>query len=371
MAVLTLDDYVEARDKQDAAIREEFSKIDSRIDKMEARLDKTLTLDDYIESRNKQDAAIREEFSKIDSRIDKTLTLDDYVEARNKQDAAIREEFSKIDSRIDEVEAHLGGRIDEMGADIKSRFDEMYSVFNHIHWLTERSDATQYNSRARPWMRPKPPPIYDWKLGLRYLSPDECPASVKSFFQLRDPQTPDQVATLVNLVERYDIGDYLTWGVDYDSGSNSDCESDQIKLISREEATKRYPRRAVEKLASLWGLDEESYDDFEARRATLPFKTGKRSRESESPRHAKRPEHGQPKPGSEPMVVGLAHRTSESEGFENPSVIPRSTPSIIPQSTPSVIPRSTPSIIPQSTPSVSHVSPSSGSAEPGLFDSLT
>ena len=100
MAVLTLDDYVEARDKQDAAIREEFSKIDSRIDEMEARFDKTLTLDDYIESRNKQDAAIREEFSKIDSRFD------------------------------------------EMGADIKSRFDEMYSVFNHIHWLIERSDAT-------------------------------------------------------------------------------------------------------------------------------------------------------------------------------------------------------------------------------------
>ena len=357
MAVLTLDDYVEARDKQDAAIREEFSKIDSRIDKMEARLDKmearldkTLTLDDYIESRNKQDAAIREEFSKIDSRIDEV-------------EAHLGGRIDEMGGRIDEVEAHLGGRIDEMGADIKSRFDEMYSVFNHIHWLTERSDATQYNSRARPWMRPKPPPIYDWKLGLRYLSPDECPASVKSFFQLRDPQTPDQVATLVNLVERYDIGDYLTWGVDYDSGSDSDCESDQIKLISREEATKRYPRRAVEKLASLWGLDEESYDDFEARRATLPFKTGKRSRESESPRHAKRPEHGQPKPGSEPMVVGLTHRTSESEGFENPTVIPRSTPSVIPQSIPSVIP--------ESTPSVSHVSPSSGNAEPGLFDSLT
>ena len=265
------------------------------------------------------------------------LTLEEYVLSRNKQDAAIRHEFCKVDEVLGEMRAEFNSRIDEMLAEFdkmraefdemraesKKRFGEIYGAFLHVSWLTQKNDAVQYNSRARPWMRPKPPPLYDLDQGLSHLPPDECPASIKSSFKLRDPKTPGQFATLLNLAQKYGVDDYQMWGFNGEEGE-SDCESDEtneyITNISLEEATRKYPRRAVEKLAGLWGLDEESYDDSEARRAALLPKAGKRSRESKSPRDTKRQEHGQPKLGSQ--RIALAYRTSSNS--EDQIVIPNS-----------------------------------------------
>lgn len=200
------------------------------------------TYNQYVSARQKQDDRLKREFSNVHTRIDE---LDDRVDARfNKVDAR----FDKIDALLQKMDARMDRmdtRMDEMSVDIK------------------RSEALSVNARLRhPFFPIRPIPAYHHGSGLVF--PDTYPKDAKTFFSLREPSSDAQKRLLIYLVRFYDIQGYKNWT----SNSNTSWDEDEVleadasssfdsnKSVSLEDATLRYPKKAVESLAIIFGLDE-------------------------------------------------------------------------------------------------------------------
>ncbi|KAJ2895705.1 hypothetical protein MKZ38_006249 [Zalerion maritima] len=185
-------------------------------------------------------------------------------------------------------------KLDREFAKVNARIDDLFN-------LAKRSDAISYNGLLR-WY----------------------PTTARAFFRLRYPRTDGDKNLLVDLVKFYEIQDYQRWPIDSDIDNveyddpNQPNKTSFDEHISLEEATRIYPRRAVEALAVIPGLDEERFDDFEARAATVPSTVTKRTGAWEAPRDAKRVEY-RPNPQREVKPFRLSDFYPEMSESPEPS----------------------------------------------------
>ncbi|KAK9420192.1 hypothetical protein SUNI508_06720 [Seiridium unicorne] len=198
------------------------------------------------------------------------LSLEQYLGLRDKQDRDIRRDVDKrfdiIDKRFDSIDKRFEG--------VDKRFESFDYRLTELTVDVKRNEAISYNSRVRnPILPIRPIPIYDASKGLTY--PTAIPKNARMFFRLRSAFTERDRSLLLYLVKFYQLEGYRGWNskeayeTDSDSGEEDLVEEDlgADEDISLEEATKRYPRRAVETLSLLFGLDEDTFIEFEAKAA--------------------------------------------------------------------------------------------------------
>lgn len=271
-----------------------------------------LTRDEFIDLRNVQDRQINAELSsirqalsdnthelKVDIHCVHTGLTDDInaVHAELKND--IYHVHATLTDDINNVRTELKDDINNVRTEVKDDIGtlrtELKGDINLLRAEFERGKAFNYNSRLRnPTFRIEP---------LAAIHPDGpvlpdkrlFPKDARAFYSLRVLNSARRLEALAYLVKFYDIP-FRAWHAnddddyDYESyESDADEDSDDVSKpaeqpeLSLEEAVLTYPKRAVEDLETILGLNEENFINFRAhaRQLKLESLVAKRPAESE------------------------------------------------------------------------------------------
>lgn len=209
-----------------------------------------LTQDDYVDFRNREDAHIRREFQAqryISERIDSNvLSL--------QRDVGLLK--SNVDKRFATMEERFDN-VDKRFATMEERFDNMDKRFASMEVRTKHMERVRFNSLAntvRAPITPVPKIQVDGSLSW----PQYFPRTVWRFWCLKKQKG---IKRLVELVEFYELEGYQYWScpyqsdIDLESGSDSNSSSDIPSNLTRAEAVMQFPEAAHQALAATLGLD--------------------------------------------------------------------------------------------------------------------
>lgn len=117
-----------------------------------------ITLDEYVDERNDQDRLLKAEFTKLHTKID------------------------RVDKKIDGVEDSLLNKINKVEDSLLKTINKVETYIVHLKGQFERMDAQAHNSRVvNPAARLKPVPAYSPLRGV--IWPEEFPRSGGEFLK--------------------------------------------------------------------------------------------------------------------------------------------------------------------------------------------
>ncbi|QKX57993.1 uncharacterized protein TRUGW13939_05113 [Talaromyces rugulosus] len=199
-----------------------------------------LTSDDYVDRRNREDEHVRREF------------------------VAQRTVSERIDGNVKELKSDVSklkyafGSLQTDTAFLRNDVNRLQSNFQQLESRMSQMERVRFNSLANTIHAPlNPVPKIDEDGTLRY--PNYFPRSVWRFWCLKKRS---RVHRLVGLAQFYELEGYEYWGRNYqelqpfdDDDSDSSGSSDRPNNLTLAEATYQYPEACHQALAATLGLN--------------------------------------------------------------------------------------------------------------------
>ncbi|KAI8173233.1 hypothetical protein K4K51_010205 [Colletotrichum sp. SAR 10_75] len=306
-AALTRDEFIDLRNVQDRQINAELSSIRQALgdNTHELKVDIHRVHTGLTDDINTVHAELKNDIYHVHA----TLTDDiNNVRTELKEDinnvrTELKEDINNLRTELKddmkdlrtELKDDMKDLRTELKDDMKDLRTELKSDIDLLRAEFERGKAFNHNSRLRnPTLRIEP---------LAAIHPDGpvlpdkrlFPKDAKTFYGLRVLTSARRVEALAYLVKFYDIPfrawhanddddyDYESYESDADEDSDDGSKPAEQPELSLEEAVLTYPKRAVEDLETILGLNEENFINFRAhaRQLKLESLVAKRPAESE------------------------------------------------------------------------------------------
>ncbi|KAF7854765.1 hypothetical protein EAF04_010333 [Stromatinia cepivora] len=238
---------------------------------MESRF---VTIEHYVERRNREDMHIKNEFVAQRSLIESVR--DGLQEEIRDVREEMRKEFRDVREEIRDVREEMRKEFRDVREEMRKEFrdvrEEMRKEFRDVREeISEIKVAwSQLNARRHNGLRKLPYhvlaslPTYHPDIGLQV--PRYFPRLVKDFWNLQFPQHEQN---LLYLVQFYDIQGYEYWGGDEDYFSQTELSDERDFLsndsspdISIEEAVRNHPLAALKDLATMIGLEFQELSEY-------------------------------------------------------------------------------------------------------------